>query len=256
MWSQVRARHVAAGVAVYAAGTALGLAVIQGRAPPESPAGACACKFDGLAAEYDRRIGLSEKLAGILGYRRRLLGGVGGATLEVAAGTGRNLEYYDPRQVRELVLCDVSAPMVAEARRKVSELKLGELAMVVEGDSLRLPFDDDSFDNVVDTFGLCSLRDPDRALSEMRRVCKPGGSVRLLEHGRSATGHRWVDWWLDLRAERHAERWGCWWNRDVAAIVARCEGLVVSERDTFHLGTTQLYVLRKMPGAAGTALTL
>ncbi len=63
----------------------------------------------------------------------------------------------------------------------------------------------------MDTFGLCSCKDPVKVLQEMNRVCKPGGRILLLEHGKST----W-DFWnnlLNKKAESHAQNWGCEWNR-------------------------------------------
>ncbi|KAI0238595.1 hypothetical protein L0F63_005917 [Massospora cicadina] len=54
----------------------------------------------------------------------------------------------------------------------------------VDAHSLAI-FNDDSFDTVVDTFGLCSYQDPVRVLLEMQRVCKPDGRIVLLQHGRA-----------------------------------------------------------------------
>mmetsp|Transcript_7218 Transcript_7218/g.19357 ORF Transcript_7218/g.19357 Transcript_7218/m.19357 type:complete len:360 (+) Transcript_7218:98-1177(+) len=69
-------------------------------------------------------------------------------------------------------------------------------------------FPPDSFDTVVDAFGLCSVDDPVRVLEQAARVCKPGGKVLMLEHGRSS-----YDWWnrkLADGAEGHKQKWGCW----------------------------------------------
>ena len=124
-----------------------------------------------------------------------------------------------------------------------------------------LPYPDSSYDTVVDTFGLCSVESPSAALAEMIRVCRPGGKILLLEHGRSGYWTA-LDMLLDKYSVRHAERWGCWWNRDVAGIVAsQCitgsetenskdisqQALaVIEEATTHHLGTTQVYCLRRL----------
>ncbi len=69
---------------------------------------------------------------------------------------------------------------------------------LVEGDAAELPFADASFDTVVATFVLCSVGDVGQSLREARRVLRPGGTIRLLEHararhraiGRSRSGRR------------------------------------------------------------------
>ena len=136
----------------------------------------------------------------------------------------------------------------------------------VVADAAKTPFRDGSFDTVVDTFGLCSFEDPVAALREMGRVCRrrspsrrsvggggddawggegDGGRIFLLEHGRSQT-HGWLSNILDHFATPHAERWGCYWNRDIVGAV-RDAGLEIEECRTFHLGTTYYIVARPPP---------
>lgn len=119
-------------------------------------------------------------------------------------------------------------------------------------DAAIAPFESESFDAVVDTFGLCSFEDPVAALREMSRVCRrkkkknagsgdaPGsGKIYLLEHGRSDWD--WVSNILDKHADPHAKRWGCYWNRDILAIV-REAGLEIESVARYHLGTTYVIV--------------
>ena len=75
---------------------------------------------------------------------------------------------------------------------------------------------------------------PVQALREMRRVCRPGGRILLMEHGRS-------DWpaiarWQDRRAPKHAALLGCWWNREPLENVRKA-GLdpVVARRGFFGM---------------------
>lgn len=68
-----------------------------------------------------------------------------------------------------------------------------------------------------------------------------GGKILLLEHGRSYFG--WINKYLDNIAKRHADRYGCWWNKDIDQIV-RDSGLVVESKKRYHFGTTYEYVLR------------
>ncbi|EPY42804.1 hypothetical protein AGDE_01119 [Angomonas deanei] len=105
----------------------------------------------------------------------------------------------------------------------------------------QLPFSDNSFDTVVDMFGLCSYDDPVRALRELSRVCKPGGKLLLIEHGKGHTPR--VNSHLDKWAPRHAKTWGCWWNRDIRRII-RLSGLTVEKWESRHFGTSHYIVAR------------
>ncbi|TDH70101.1 hypothetical protein CCR75_009084 [Bremia lactucae] len=111
-----------------------------------------------------------------------------------------------------------------------------------------LVFNDDQFDTVVDTFGLCSMDDPVRALKEMQRVCKKtSGRILLLEHGQSSFA--WLSGILDKFADLHVQKWGCHWNRDIVALLDQA-GLEVETMHRFHFGTTYFIVAK--PQAAGT----
>jgi methyltransferase OMS1 len=54
---------------------------------------------------------------------------------------------------------------------------------------------------------------------EMARVCKPGGRILLLEHGRAS--QNWLNDILDRGEARHAQKWGCRWNRDILGLIAQ-----------------------------------
>jgi SAM-dependent methyltransferase len=105
----------------------------------------------------------------------------------------------------------------------------------------QLPFPDNSFDTVVDMFGLCSFDDPVRALRELSRVCKPGGKLLLIEHGKGYTAR--INNHLDKWAPRHAKNWGCWWNRDIRRVI-RLSGLSVEKWESKHFGTSH-YIIAK-----------
>lgn len=102
-----------------------------------------------------------------------------------------------------------------------------------------LPYPSNSFDTVVDVFGLCSFEDPVAALGELSRVCKPQGKILLLEHGRGK--YEKLNWYLDKWAPRHAASWGCWWNRDIRRAV-RTAGMTILHKEEKHMGTTLMIV--------------
>ena len=134
-----------------------------------------------FAAFYDRVSKRSEE-AGLRDERRRLLAAAEGATLEIGAGTGLNLEHY-PDGVTRLVLAEPDEHMRRRLARRATEASPS--VELVDADVERLPFSDASFDTVVVTFVLCSVPRQDSALSEIGRVLKPGGRLLFLEHVRS-----------------------------------------------------------------------
>ncbi|MDA8359417.1 MAG: class I SAM-dependent methyltransferase [Actinomycetota bacterium] len=128
------------------------------------------------AALYDRFMhGVEE--ACLSEWRAELLAGLGGSVLEVGAGTGANVALY-PAEVTELVLSEPDRHM----RRLLEPVAARRRATVVDAPAERLPFEASSFDAVVATLVLCSVRDPDAALSEIHRVLRPGGRLVFMEH--------------------------------------------------------------------------
>lgn len=166
------------------------------------------------------------------------------------AGTGRNLGYYPGRStVSKIILTDSSEKMLLRAKEKLSRMSSDERDRyeVLEADASNLrTYPDNSFDTVVDTFGLCSFDDPIAVLRELQRVCKPGGKILLLEHGRSKS-YSGLSGYLDKHAERHAKNWGCVWNRDIDDIV-QASGLEIEKLDNWHFGTTYYIVCRPSKG--------
>jgi len=136
--------------------------------------------YDKQASKYDQLVRLSEKLL-LDDGRRWVCSQARGEVLEIAVGTGRNLPYY-PDDVR-LTGVDVSPAMPAIARARTRELA-GRAHLLV-ADAQALPFPDARFDTVVCTLALCTIPNDRRAIAEAKRVLRPGGTMRLLEHVRS-----------------------------------------------------------------------
>lgn len=115
--------------------------------------------------------------------RRILFEGVHGAVLDAGVGTGRNMPHYPPES--EVVGIDVSPRMLAQASKR--KACLGIAAELRRMDATATDFPDGRFDHVVATFLFCVLNDEDQlpALRELRRVCNPGGDIRLLEYAYS-----------------------------------------------------------------------
>jgi ubiquinone/menaquinone biosynthesis C-methylase UbiE len=149
--------------------------------------------WDKRAPTYDRSMGLMEKL--LFGDGRAwVCSQASGEVLEVAVGTGRNLNFY-PDGIR-LTGIELSAEMLAIARRRAAEVGLE--AELLQGDAQALAFPDAAFDAVVCTFSLCSIPDDRKAVAEMKRVLRPGGSLLLIDHVPSTTRlWRDIQWLLE-----------------------------------------------------------
>jgi ubiquinone/menaquinone biosynthesis C-methylase UbiE len=150
-------------------------------------------------------------------YRRRLFADAEGRVLDVACGTGTNLQYL-PESV-EYRGIDVSPEMLTRAEDRFDRLKRGET--LLEMDAQDLEFDANSFDTVISSMSTCMFPEPVAALNQMNRVCKPDGTVLLLEHGRSSNGllARVQDW----RADDRYRKMGCRWNQEPLAVVSPSE---------------------------------
>ncbi|PFH33455.1 methyltransferase domain-containing protein [Besnoitia besnoiti] len=200
--------------------------------------------FDKSALAWDREIGLDEFLLGIRSWRKQLLTLAQGSVLEVAAGTGRNFQFYDPSKVQRLVVTDFSRPMLKKALEKKSTLQDIPVEFKLQN-SAKLQFADESFDTVVDTFGICSYEKPVETLQELKRVLKDGGSLLLLEHGEGTW--KYFNKKIERLLLRHVWKFGCYYNRPIHQLVSEAGfDIVLEKRRTF--GTTYLIVAKKPGG--------
>ena len=139
-----------------------------------------AALWDTMSAPGERRFGRQ--------IRERLLGGLHGRVLETGAGTGHSFPYYRPEA--RVVATEPDPHMLRRAEQRLAELGLSNIE-VRRADAQSLPFDDASFDHVVTTLVLCTVRDVPRALAEARRVLKPDGSFLFWEHVRNDNSRVW-----------------------------------------------------------------
>jgi len=128
--------------------------------------------------------------AGLAPGRRAALAALecrpGERVLEVCIGTGSSLPLY-PAQARVTGI-DVSRDMLEKAAARVAAQRLSQVEALLQMDAAHLAFADGSFDKVTLLFALSGLPDPLRAVHEIRRVCRPGGTIVIANHfrGRSA----------------------------------------------------------------------
>uniref|UniRef100_A0A8H7NF65 Methyltransferase domain-containing protein n=1 Tax=Bionectria ochroleuca TaxID=29856 RepID=A0A8H7NF65_BIOOC len=217
----------------------------------ETPTGRPLAMTADNAEQFDKELNFPEWWMGITSLRRRLADRANGTVLELAMGSGRNLEYYNwepltsaaaddrssssssddqPRGITSFTGLDISADMLDVARRKLTRAH-GRAALVPRrappagalGRPQPLPLPPPregvpKYDTIVQTFGLCSVSDPVAVVSNLATAVKPGtGRIILLEHGKGWYGI--VNGLLDRNAGQHFEKYGCWWNRDIQALV-------------------------------------
>ena len=99
--------------------------------------------------------------------------------LEVGVGTGLTLKRYPSSS--SITGIDVSAEMLRVAARRVNGALSGRVVLR-EMDAEAMEFDDDAFDCVTLPFVLSVTPDPDRLVAEVRRVCRPGGDILIVNH--------------------------------------------------------------------------
>ncbi|HEX2026031.1 MAG TPA: class I SAM-dependent methyltransferase [Actinomycetota bacterium] len=147
-------------------------------------------------------------------HRDEMVRGLRGLVLELGAGTGLNLFRYVPEA--RVVAVEPEPTMARAAAGRAREAKAD--AAVLRGVAEDLPFPDRTFDAVVACYVLCSVADPRRAISELRRVLSPGGEIRVYEHVRSAHP-RWARVQDAITPVWRRFGCNCHPNRDTAALL-------------------------------------
>lgn len=172
--------------------------------------------------------------SGLAEWRRWLVAGARGRVLDLGSGTGRNLPLL-PHGTRAVAL-DPSLDALKRARRRAPDVPL------VAGRAEALPFRESTFDTVLSGLVFCSVGDPARGLAEVRRVLRPDGQLRMLEHVRSLTP------WRTRLQDTIQPIWtwaagGCHPNRDTEAAVERA-GFRIEAEGRMAKGTDRRFAAR------------
>lgn len=132
-----------------------------------------------MARYYDATM-RSMEAACLARWRRDLLRPLQGSVLEIGSGTGVNLSWFGPGVTR-LVLTEPDAHMRGQLEVKAQGWG-GEFCSVEPSGGESIPHPGGSFDVVVSTLVLCSVRSQGATLAEVHRLLKPGGRFVFLEH--------------------------------------------------------------------------
>lgn len=237
-------------------------------------------RYNSIARTFDNTVDSNEYWLGITSLRKMLVKKAQGHVLEVSVGTGRNLTFYDwnfqgfnklgrpnasdnikKGKVKSFTAIDISPEMLKIACKKL-EAFIPDIIGVrwIQGDAAApdtIPAPPKSmsgngldgsakYDTIVQTMGLCSVKDPVRLLKNLgEHVMEEDGRILLLDHGRGRW--KWLNFMLDISANDHAQAFGCWWNRDIQSLVKE-SGLEIVQIMTpkwWHGGTTWWIELKK-----------
>jgi ubiquinone/menaquinone biosynthesis C-methylase UbiE len=142
-------------------------------------------------------------------YRQRTIETARGLVLEVGVGSGLNLPLYGSAVTRVVGL-DPSPELLRLASNRTADAVVP--VSLLRGSAEHVPFRDAVFDAIVITWTLCSIPNPIAALTEMRRVLRPGGRLIFVEHGLSPEirtarwQHRLTPYWRRISGGCHLDR--------------------------------------------------
>jgi ubiquinone/menaquinone biosynthesis C-methylase UbiE len=167
----------------------------------------------------------------VLKHRKDAVAGLSGSVVEIGFGSGLNVPFY-PSEITTVHAVDPSLLGRKLGQQRVDASSIPITYVDLDGQNLSLA--DESVDSALSTFTLCTIPDADRALRELFRVLRPGGTLHFLEHGLA----------VDPDIARKQDRFnrfeqrvagGCNLNRPIDLLV-RQAGFEISSLKNYWLG--------------------
>lgn len=161
--------------------------------------------------------------------RSRVCAGLHGQVVEIGFGSGLNIPFYPP------AVTGVAAIEPSDLAWKLAEERLAKSSVEVERSGLdgqTLPLDDDSCDAALSAWTLCTIPDPVAALTELRRVLKPGGTLHFVEHG-LAPDEKVQRWQHRLEPVQKRLVGGCHLTRRISDLITEA-GFTITDIEIFY----------------------
>ena len=197
--------------------------------------------YNEIAAQYEKNLWFDQHILRMAPQRKRLMARAHGRILDVACGTGLNFPMFPATS--EITAIDLSPRMVEMAQQKTKALHTNIQVQVMDAQQLEFP--DESFDTVASSLSTCTFPDPIQALREMKRVCRAGGRILLLEHGHSSMS--WLANYQDRHVLKHYQQnAGCRWNQDPLDLVSAAGLKVLSSK---RFGWGMFYSIEATPNS-------
>lgn len=170
----------------------------------------------------------------VLKQREKIVPQAEGRILEIGMGSGINIPYYNPDKVEKVWGLEPSEGMRRKAEPRVAAAPFDLEWLGLPGEEI--PLDDNSADTIVLTYTLCTIPDWRAAVTQMRRVLKPGGKLLFSEHGKApdaavlAWQNRINPLWMKMAG-------GCHLNRDIPKLL-REGGFDIKQLDSMYVPST------------------
>lgn len=154
-----------------------------------------------------------------------------GKVLEIGIGTGLNLAYYRPQEIQHLTGIDPSEENWNLKKKNGIQPDFDVRFLKVNAEDM--PFNNNHFDTAVITYTLCSIKEPESSLEEIKRVLKPSGQLIFCEHG-IAPDKKVEKWQHTLNPLWRTLSGGCNLNRNIPDILEK-GGFKIKTLDTMYL---------------------